>query len=195
MDLGLSHERFRNCAYFHMRRLGLRLPVVAIMTVMTIAILGCAGSSDSSAGFNSPRVYDPPKSLDLDVTGRTTYIGPQVSESIEVFLTESYGFDYKINMSCTFMNVGRTGSFEVIATVYQSDKSWERRRTARTASGQIRTLEFEFDEPTFDDWARLAPLALLVITSPWGFAAAAVLEGQSGGQCQTGHLPCFPKPK
>ena len=129
------------------------------------------------------------KRVELELSAEPTYIGPEVAESINVRLSESYGFDYKINMNCTYTNVGGPGGVNVLATVAQGNESWERRAAIpQTVVGQPMTSEFVFEEPTFE-WGRLlVPLAMLVVPAPWSGMATAFLGGEdeSGirGTCQ-----------
>ena len=129
------------------------------------------------------------KRVELQLDAEQTYIGPRVADSINVRLTDSYGFDYKVNMSCTFTNVGGRGGVNVLATVAQGNESWERRDSIRQAVvGQPMTSEFVFEEPTFDLGRILAPLAALVVPSPYVSMVSAFLGGQSEsgirGSCQ-----------
>ena len=92
-------------------------------------------------------------------------------------------------MSCTFTNVGDPGRVNVLATVAQGSKSWERRAfLLQVAVGQPMTSKFVFEEPTFDWGPILVPLASLVVPGPWSGLASAFLggEGESGirGSCQ-----------
>lgn len=127
------------------------------------------------------------KDADLHVVSEVTYIGPQVADSISVHLTDSLGWDYKVNMNCTFTNVGGPGRVNVLATVAQGDKSWERHALFQTKVGQPMTATFEFPEPKFDWVGILAPL-VSVYLGDWGRVASAFLRGQSEsgirGSCQ-----------
>ena len=112
-----------------------------------------------------------------------------MSDSVKVGLTDSYGFDYKVNLNCTFTNVGGPGRVSVLATVTQGDESWNRRATnLQTKVGQPMSTMFVFEEPTFNLRQFLAPLATLVVPSPWSGIASAVLGDQSEasirGSCQ-----------
>ncbi len=153
-----------------MDRLSYRLLGLVSLVVM-LALIGCA------------------KRVELRLEVETTYIGPQIAESINVRLTDSYSLsDYKVNLSCTYTNIGDPGRVNVLATVAQGDKSWERRESLYAVAGQPVTSKFVFEEPTFDLGRILAPLALLVVPSPYGGVASAFLggEGESGirGSCQ-----------
>ena len=162
--------------YLSVRSLGM-----AMVMVFLIPTIACSG------GFDPLGKFDAPKRLEIDVTGWQTLIGPQVADPIEVFLSETLGSDYKVNLSCRFKNIGQSGTFNVEAMVYQGDNLWERRRSVHSASGQSRTLEIVFNEPVFDDWASLSPFAQLV-PGYGGMVASTLLAGQTrsevGGNCR-----------
>ncbi len=154
-----------------MDRLSFRILGSAALFVILVLLPGCA------------------KRVEIQLDAKQTYIGPRVADSIRVQLTDSYGFDYKVNMSCTFTNVGDPGGVNVHATVTQGNKSWDRRAfLLQTEVGQPVTYKFVFDEPTFDLRLILAPLTSLIMPSPWGGIASAVLgeQGEGGirGSCQ-----------
>ena len=46
------------------------------------------------------------KRVELEVNAEPTYIGPQVADSTNIRLTDSWGWDYKVSMTCTFTNSG-----------------------------------------------------------------------------------------
>lgn len=154
-----------------MDRLNCGLLVLITLTVGLVLLAGCA------------------KRVELRLDAKQTYVGPEVADSINVRLTDSWGFDYKVNMSCTFTNVGAPGGVIVLGTVAQGNESWERRETIRQAVvGQPMTSEFVFAEPTFDWGSLLVPVASLVVPGPWSGMAMAFLGGEeeSGirGACQ-----------
>lgn len=154
-----------------MDSLSRRLLGLASFIAVVVALVGCA------------------KRVELQLDAEQTYIGPKIADSIDVRLTDSYGFDYKVNISCTFTNVGDPGRVNVLATVTQGRRSWERRAFLVQAKvGQPMTSKFVFQEPTFDLGRILAPLALLVVPSPYGSIASAFLGGQGErgirGTCQ-----------
>lgn len=119
--------------------------------------------------------------VELELSAEPTYIGPEIGDSISVLLSDSIGFDYKVNMSCTFTNVGGPGGVNVLATVSQGNESWERRASVvRAEVEQPMTSRFVFEEPTFE-WGRLlVPLAMLVVPAPWSGIATAFLGEQDG---------------
>ena len=153
-----------------MDRLGHRLLGLAGL-VMLMALIGCA------------------ERVELRLNVETEYIGPRVADSINVRLTNSYSLsDYKVNLSCTYTNVGSPGRVNVLATVAQGDKSWERRELGIHATvGQPITSRFVFEEPTFNLGRLLAPLVSVIVPSPYGHVAQAFLggDGESGirGTC------------
>lgn len=154
-----------------MNRLGYRILGSIALLMVFVLLAGCA------------------KDVEIQLAAKQTYIGPRLADSIKVRLTDSYGFDYKVNLSCTFTNVGGPGRVNVLATVTQGDKSWDRRALLlQTEVGQPMSTKFVFDEPTFDFRQILAPLVSLVVPSPWGGIASAVLGEQSEvgirGSCQ-----------
>ena len=114
--------------------------------------------------------------VELQLNVETTYVGPRIADSTNVRLTDSYGFDYKVNLSCTFTNVGESGRVSVLATVAQGNKSWERRESLHAAVGQPMTSKFVFEEPTFD-WRVLLPPLLPILDFPYGHIAQAFLGG------------------
>ena len=127
------------------------------------------------------------KRVELEVNAKPTYIGPQVADSTNIRLTDSWGWDYKVNMTCMFTNSGGPGRVNVLATVAQGDKSWERRTLLQTRVGQRMTAEFEFAEPTFN-WMKLIAPLVSVVLGDWGGIASAFLGGDAGsgirGSCQ-----------
>lgn len=126
-----------------MDRLSYRLLGLVSLVVM-LALIGCA------------------KRVELRLDVETTYVGPQIADSINVRLTDSYSLsDYKVNLSCTYTNIGDPGRVNVLTTVAQGDKSWERRESLYAVVGQPVTSKFVFEEPTFDLGRILAPPSTL----------------------------------
>ena len=152
-----------------MNRSGRRLLGASFLMGVLVLVTGCA------------------KGVDLHVESEATYIGPQVADTVSIHLTDSLGWDYKVNMNCTFTNVGGPGRVYVLATVAQGDKTWERLASFQAKVGQPMTAMFEFPEPTFDWAGILAPLVSVYLGN-WGGVASAFLRGQSEsgirGSCQ-----------
>ena len=142
-----------------MDRLSHRLLGLASFVVL-LALIGCTSR------------------VELRLNVETEYIGPRIADSINVRITDSYGFDYKVNLSCTYTNVGGPGRVNVLAMVAQGDKSWERRDLGVHATeGQPMTSKFVFEEPTFNLGRILAPLVSIVVPAPYGVLAQAFLRG------------------
>ena len=108
-----------------------------------------------------------------------------------VQLGDSIGFDYKVNVSCSFTNEGASGLMNVVATVNQGERSWERRSVVRPEVGRPTTVDFVFPEPTFNWAGLLGPLLSLVLPTPFGSFASAFLDGKgtTAGSCQVEPSP------
>ena len=137
-----------------------------------IALVALAGGALLLAGCS--------KGLDLQVETRAVeYVGPRLQSSPAVQLWGSVGSDYKVNVSCSFTNEGASGLMNVVATVNQGERSWERRSVVRPEVGRPETVDFVFPEPTFN-WAGLLGLLLpLVLPTPFGSFASAFLDGKT----------------
>ncbi len=153
-------------------------------SVSAIAVVALAGAALLLAGCS--------KGLDLRVETRAVeYVGPRLQSPPAVRLRGEVGFDYKVNVSRSFMNEGAAGFMNVVATVSQGERSWERRNVVRPEVGSTTTVDFVFPEPTFNWAGLLGPLLPLILTTPFGSFASAFLDGNgtTAGSCQVEPSP------
>ncbi len=107
---------------------------------------------------------------------------PKVAD-VDAQLTERLGWDYTIDLACSFTNIGGDGSVTVFARVEQGAESWERQQPLEVLDGERKSTVLTFPEPTFE-WQRLKPLLPLVAGDFAGVATSILV--QSGGQGEGG---------
>lgn len=60
------------------------------------------------------------------------------------------GFDFGVVVKATIKNTGSDGTMNILATLSTSEDTYERVRPAMLSAGEIRDVEFQFEEPTIN---------------------------------------------